>query len=123
MGGAPLLDGKCLPRPPTCAADAGTPDAGALTCLEQCEYHPPPAPSPRRSSPRGAAQITSPFATDVMMAPIVVPLEDTNCDGKVNERDIPDIVFTSFTGGDYTHERDAPRHRGAWRHARRSPSR
>lgn len=41
VGGAALLTGRCLPAPPVCAADAGIPDAGALTCLEQCEYHPP----------------------------------------------------------------------------------
>lgn len=30
------------------------------------------------------------------MAPIVLQLDDDNCDGKVDGRDIPEIVFTSF---------------------------
>ncbi len=102
VGGVPVLTGRCLPQPPICAADAGVPDAGAITCLEKCEYHPPSttfAPALRYA---WGGQITAPFPDDVMMAPIVVPLEDTNCDGKVNQRDLPDIVFTSFTGGAYT---------------------
>jgi hypothetical protein len=103
QGGAPLLNGKCLPSPPTCAADAGTPDSGALDCLEQCEYHPTGTFSPAINASWGGV-ITAPFNTDVMMAPIVVVLEDTNCDGKVNAEDVPDIVFTSFAGGDYTHD-------------------
>ena len=36
-----------------------------------------------------------------MMAPIVINLDDDNCDGKVNENDIPEIVFSTFTGGAY----------------------
>ena len=102
QGGAVLLNGKCLPSPPTCAADAGTPDSGALDCLEECSYHPTGTFSPAVKASWGGV-LTSPFNTDVMMAPIVVVLEDTNCDGKVNAEDVPDILFTSFTGGDYQH--------------------
>ncbi|HEY8087270.1 MAG TPA: VCBS repeat-containing protein, partial [Polyangiaceae bacterium] len=101
-GGAALTTGKCLPAPPVCAADAGVPDGGALTCLEKCEYHPPSSAFAPALAYAWGGDVTSPFSSDVMMAPIVVPLEDTNCDGKVDQRDIPDIVFTSFTGGAYT---------------------
>jgi hypothetical protein len=102
VGGAAVVTGRCLPAPPVCAADAGTPDSGALTCLEECQYHPPTAAFAPTLAYAWGGEVVSPFSTDVMMAPIVLPLEDTNCDGKVNERDIPDIVFTSFTGGAYT---------------------
>ena len=102
VGGAAQLTGRCLPSPPVCASDAGVPDAGALTCLEQCEYHPPTGTFAPALAYAWGGDITSPFSSDVMMAPIVLLLEDTNCDGKVNERDIPDILFTSFTGGAYT---------------------
>jgi FG-GAP-like repeat len=37
----------------------------------------------------------------VMMAPIVIELDDDDCDGKVTAKDIPEIVFTTFTGGSY----------------------
>jgi hypothetical protein len=36
-----------------------------------------------------------------MMPPIVVQLDDDNCDTLIDERDIPEIVFNSFEGGDY----------------------
>jgi hypothetical protein len=102
QSGAVLLNGKCLPSPPTCAADAGTPDSGALDCLEQCSFHPVGTFSPALKASWGGV-LTAPFNTDVMMAPIVVVLQDTNCDGKVNAKDVPDILFTSFTGGNYQH--------------------
>jgi hypothetical protein len=100
MGGAAELNGKCLPRPPTCAADAGAPDGGALDCLEQCEYHPPAGFNPVLKFAWGG-QVTSPYASDVMMTPIVVQLDDDDCDGKITEKDIPEIVFTTFSNGQY----------------------
>jgi FG-GAP-like repeat len=36
-----------------------------------------------------------------MMAPVVIQLDDDSCDGEINERDIPEIVFLTFAGGDY----------------------
>ncbi|NJR12641.1 hypothetical protein HC776_01810 [bacterium] len=32
---------------------------------------------------------------------IIVQLDDDNCDGKVNQSDIPEIVFSTFSGGAY----------------------
>jgi hypothetical protein len=46
-------------------------------------------------------QVAPPYGTDVMMSPIVAQLDDDNCDGKVNEKDIPEIIFSTFTGGGY----------------------
>jgi hypothetical protein len=93
--------GKCLPRPPECAPDAGAPagDAG-LTCLEKCEYHPTTSFNPVLEYAWGG-QTVAPFATDVMMAPIVLELDDDDCDGKITERDIPEIVFSTFSNGAY----------------------
>jgi len=39
---------------------------------------------------------------DIMAAPAIGNLNDDNGDGRVNENDIPDIVFTSFSGGAYS---------------------
>jgi hypothetical protein len=36
-----------------------------------------------------------------MMTPIVVQLDDDNCDGVLDEKDIPEIVFFTFDGPDY----------------------
>ena len=98
--GAMLTTGRCLPVPPTCPADAGVPDSGTIACLESCTFHPTGTLNPVLKYSWGGV-IKAPFNTDVMMAPIVLPLEDTNCDGKIDGRDVPSIVFTSFTGGDY----------------------
>jgi hypothetical protein len=96
--GATLPRGVCLPAPPTCPGDAGVPDGGS--CIESCEYHPDAgAFTPVLKYAWGGLAANTP--SDVMMAPVVVPLIDTNCDGKINSQDIPDIVFTTFAGGAY----------------------
>ena len=92
QGGVTPATGKCLPSPPTCmdGEDPGEP----ATCLAKCEYKPPPgafAPVVKYHWDKG----------DVMMAPIVVQLDDDNCDMVVDERDIPEIVFSTFDNGNY----------------------
>lgn len=37
----------------------------------------------------------------VMSAPVVAALEDTNGDGKIDQNDIPAVVFQTFAGGNY----------------------
>ncbi len=91
MGGAEFKTGKCLPKPPECpeGQDPGDPP----TCIAKCEVIPTPSFDPELK-----------FAWtggDVMMAPIVVQLDDDNCDGIVDEKDIPEIVFSTFAGGNY----------------------
>jgi hypothetical protein len=97
--GATPRTGKCLSSPPTCAAgtDPGKPE----TCLKACEYKPPTTDFTPVVKYAWGGQNTAPYASDVMMAPIVVNLDDDNCDGKVNQNDIPEIVFSTFTGGAY----------------------
>ena len=98
--GVTFETGRCLPTPPICAPDAGAADGG-INCLEQCEYHGSGQFAPQLKYTWGG-QVTTPFSTDVMMTPIVIELDDDNCDGKINEQDIPEIVFTTFTLGQYT---------------------
>jgi hypothetical protein len=99
MGGAAQQTGKCLGLPTECAPgqDPGDP----ITCLPKCEYHPPTSDFTPVQKYYWGQQTTPPYSTDVMMAPIVVNLDDDNCDGKVNQNDIPEIVFSTFTGGAY----------------------
>jgi hypothetical protein len=98
MGGTELKKGRCLPRPPRCAD--GDPGAGT-TCLEKCEYHPPIGKfEPILKYAWGSPTATN-NADSVMMTPIVVQLDDDNCDGVVDERDIPEIVFSTFSSGQY----------------------
>ncbi len=109
-GGVELKKGRCLPRPPRCESsgdgggDAGASDGGSgagVTCLDTCEYRPPVgAFSPTQKYAWGdpAAAGTK---DSVMMAPIVIQLDDDNCDGVVDARDIPEIVFSTFVGSQY----------------------
>ncbi len=97
VGGVELPSGKCLPKPPQCAPDQVPGDPP--TCLESCEYFPPGNVfTPEEKYNWGDVGNTT---HDVMMAPIVTQLDDDNCDGSIDERDIPDIVFFTFDGSDY----------------------
>ncbi len=98
QGGATPQTGKCLLKPPVCAQgqDPGDP----ITCLAACQYKPPTDDfSVVLKHAWGGVAAGTP--NDVMMAPIVVQLDDDNCDGKVNQNDIPEIVFSTFQGGAY----------------------
>ncbi len=104
-GGAFVVQGKCLPRPPSCAnQDAGTPDGGAITCLESCQYVPPTSDFQAQVAYSWGGETTSPYSTDIMMTPIVMELDDDDCDGKITANDIPEIIFNTFSAatGGYT---------------------
>ncbi len=101
-GSKPTPTGRCLPRPPRCTGAAT--DRPGITCVEACEVTPKAGPFDlvvKYGWPAGGGQTTAPFQHDVMMSPIVVQLDDDDCDGKVDERDRPDIVFTTFRDGKY----------------------
>ncbi len=91
--GTTIATGKCLPSPPDCPEGEEPGPDDELTCLPGCEFFPQTSFAP--SLKFGSADV------DVMMSPIVVQLDDDNCDGTVDERDIPEIVVASFAGGDY----------------------
>ncbi|HEY0133622.1 MAG TPA: hypothetical protein VGB85_06065 [Nannocystis sp.] len=92
QGGAQPATGKCLPTPPQC--DPGVvPEGDDIDCLPQCEVIPEKSFEPVLKYEWTGG--------DVMMPPIVIQLDDDNCDLVVDERDIPEIVFSSFEGGDY----------------------
>ena len=92
-----VRSGRCLPRPPECAPDAGPSPGGPISCLDRCEVKLPTLTfQPKLKGSWGSP--AHPFLTDVMMAPIVLELDDDDCDGKVTARDIPEIVFSTFRG-------------------------
>jgi hypothetical protein len=93
QGGTSLATGKCLPAPPECPPGV-EPDAdGQIDCLPECEVIPESSFAPELKYHWSAG--------NSMMAPIVVPLDDDNCDAIVDERDIPEIVFATFVGSEY----------------------
>jgi hypothetical protein len=99
QGGVELPSGKCLPRPAECAPNQAPGDPP--TCLQKCEHKPATTAFDPQLAYSWGGQTSSPYSSDVMMTPLVVQLDDDDCDGKVTERDIPEIVFVTFTGGAY----------------------
>ena len=93
QGGFLPATGRCLPEPPECAPGVEPTEGEELDCLPECEIIPPVSFSPVLKYHWNQG--------DSMMAPIVIPLDDDNCDLVVDERDIPEIVFSTFAGGDY----------------------
>jgi hypothetical protein len=91
--GQQIKNGKCLPSPPVCEPGEEPEEGEAITCLAKCQVIPDGTfnPAVKYHWNKGT----------VMMAPIVIQLDDDNCDGKVDERDIPEIVFSQFIGGQY----------------------
>jgi len=89
--------GRCLDLPPKCPTTDGgaapSPDAG---CLPPCEYHPPvgqlEAKVEWQWGPKAKQYVNY---TDVWSTPVIGRVYDTNCDGKVNELDPPNIIFVS----------------------------
>ncbi len=97
QGGVPQPSGKCMPKPPVCPD--GTEPGDPPTCVTSCQYIPPAGVfTPELKYAWGdPLSVTD----NVMMSPIVVQLDDDNCDMVVDEKDIPEIVFFTFDNGDY----------------------
>jgi hypothetical protein len=91
-GGSPNT-GKCMPLPADCELDVEPNDLDKLDCLPQCLFDIDNAWTPElRYEWKDAS---------VMMPPIITQLDDDNCDGLIDHRDVPDIVFSSFAAGAY----------------------
>lgn len=88
-GGETLARGRCLQAPPACA-DGEAPAADEpVTCLAKCELKPSTEPF--------AVELKASWdGQNVMMTPIVIELDDDDCNGIVDARDIPEIVFVGF---------------------------
>lgn len=92
QGGFTPATGRCLPAPPECA-DGVVPEGDDIDCLPVCEVIPEPSFAPELKYHWDLG--------DSMMAPVVIQLDDDNCDAVIDERDIPEIAFTTFDAGEY----------------------
>ena len=100
MGGVIEATGKCLTKPPLCGPNDPPPDPNDPSCLQSCEYDPGGGFSPTLKFTWGGV-VDPPYSSDIMMTPIVLETDDDDCDGKVSERDIPEILFSTFSNGAY----------------------
>lgn len=93
--GCGVTEGKCLPRPPECAPGQ------TENCVEKCEVIPAQTFDPvvKYSWPTDVAAPSPPYASDVMMTPLVIQLDDDDCDGQITATDAADILVTTFSGG------------------------
>jgi len=88
MGGSLGQQGKCLPAPPECR-DGMVPDPNNITCIPACEYIPPPG--------NFALELRYELPSlESVSPPIVIQLDDDDCDGKVTANDIPEIIVSHF---------------------------
>ena len=95
----PHRDGHCIARPPTCGPSDPPPSSSATKCVGAC-----PAALAKKLTPTltraWGGSLAAPYADDVELTPVVTQLDDDDCDGVVDERDRPDVVFVSFANGD-----------------------
>ncbi|MGZ3422750.1 MAG: FG-GAP repeat domain-containing protein [Polyangiales bacterium] len=96
--GAAIKEGKCLPSPPICPPGGG---GAGVTCLEKCEVKPTVGAFAPVVKYAWGEKTVAPFDTDIMMTPVVMQLDDDDCDGKITARDIPEIIFSTFQSGAY----------------------
>ncbi|MEO7096272.1 MAG: VCBS repeat-containing protein [Polyangiales bacterium] len=94
--------GKCLDLPPICpgsGGDAGVDsgETGPAGCIDRCEYRPKVAKldAVAKWSWGLAGAREFPGFIDVWATPTVGRVYDSNCDGKVNELDPPQVIFVS----------------------------
>ena len=85
--------GKCMPLPPDCEPQPDPIDPQTLNCLPVCQKDP---------TADFDAELKYTISSDrVMMPPIVLQLDDDNCDGVIDERDDPEVIWSSFIGSSY----------------------
>jgi len=90
-----VSSGRCLPRPPACP-DGTLPDPADPTCIAECSFTPP---SGELAVEQAYAWGTfdgdrgPPNVDDVRNSPIVINLDDDDCDERITARDIPEVVI------------------------------
>ena len=90
--------GRCLELPRECeVTDAGVPVLDAGVCIPECEYYPDPD-GPLNAEIKwhwGPSAVEYPDFVDVWATPTVGRMYDSNCDGRVDDLDPPNIIFVS----------------------------
>ncbi|MCA9652079.1 MAG: VCBS repeat-containing protein [Myxococcales bacterium] len=92
--GGGTVGGFCLPLPPVCEGDEPPGPGGLPTCVQACDV----VPDASDLSTVVHYEVDGPGYT----APVVIQLDDDDCDGLVTERDVPEIVWNMHTGASYS---------------------
>lgn len=95
--GTPVANGRCLPRPPVCEAGM-TPDPASPSCVATCSFTPPAAAfDVTQLYSWGAYDGSSaePNPSDIRNSPIVIQMDDDDCDGRITGRDRAEIVVVA----------------------------
>jgi hypothetical protein len=93
--------GRCLPKPPICAGGEPPAPGQPIACVGKCEVKPSVDDFKPVLKYQWGGVTAAPYDTDVMMTPIVIQLDDDNCDGKIDGRDVPEIAFTVYKNQQY----------------------
>lgn len=105
-GDATVSNGRCLPRPPTCPLEV-EPDPGDPACVRACRFTPPSGGLnvvERYAWGEYDGSQAAPNVHDIRNSPIVINLDDDDCDGRITARDTPEIVV--ITSPDDTNRPD-----------------
>jgi len=92
--GAPIVTGRCLPLPPRCD-DGVEPDPAAPSCVTSCTFEPAAGDfvvEERFAWGSFDGDSAPPNLDDVRNSPIVIQLDDDDCDDRITGRDVPEIV-------------------------------
>ncbi|MFK7991074.1 MAG: FG-GAP repeat domain-containing protein [Sandaracinaceae bacterium] len=98
--------GRCLSLPPACE-DGTEPDPAAPECVSSCRFVPPSGDlnvELRYTWGGFDGDRAAPNLSDVRNSPIVINLDDDDCDGRITARDVPEIVV--ITSPDDTNRPD-----------------
>ncbi|MGI5860736.1 MAG: thrombospondin type 3 repeat-containing protein [Myxococcales bacterium] len=79
------------------ACDGDTTFKAGLWFDPTCSFAPPRAQFAQQAEISWTGSAIAPTKNQVMSTPVVVNLDDDNGDGRVDENDIPEIVFTTFS--------------------------
>src|SRR5262245_50990703 len=90
----PTRRGRCVDPPPPCNPDEPPTAEAPLACLTDCEYRPESI---------GDAELRWSWGEEsIITTPLVIPLDDDDCSGTVDQGDVPEIVIVSFANGNVT---------------------
>jgi hypothetical protein len=98
---APTRLGQCVPPPPPCNPTMPPTAEAPLACLTSCVHRPESIAEATLRWSWGDRDADG-DADSVIATPLVIPLDDDDCSGAVDQGDVPEIVVVTFENGNTT---------------------